>query len=114
MKNKQTCYADIYAVTEDLSARGISTSTGRQLAFKGGSNGGLLRGVAIAQRPELWRAVVPRVPIGDMIGACREPYARVAITDDYADVDDPDEVRRIAAFSLPPSTRRHPLPRRLH
>jgi prolyl oligopeptidase len=58
-----------------------------------------MAGVAITQRPDLWRAVVCRVPILDLIGACRTPYGRFVAEREYGDPDDPGEVRRIARFS---------------
>jgi prolyl oligopeptidase len=97
MKTKQNCYDDLYAVAEDLVARGITTSD--QLALTGGSGGGLMSGVAVTQRPDLWKAVVPRVPILDLIGSCRDPYDRWVVLMEWADVDDPAEVRRLATFS---------------
>src|SRR5205823_15021647 len=77
MKNKQNCYADLFAIAEDLIATGVTTS--ERLAFTGGSNGGLLSGNAITQRPDLWKVVVPRVPILDLIGSCHDPYDRWAV-----------------------------------
>jgi prolyl oligopeptidase len=97
MKNKQNCYADLFAVAEDLAARNITTC--EQLALVGGSNGGLLCGNAVTQRPELWKAVVPRVPIADLIGACRYPYDEWCTRIEYADIEEPREVRRLARFS---------------
>jgi prolyl oligopeptidase len=98
MRNKHNCYEDLYAIAEDLIASGRCTP--QTLALTGGSNGGLMAGVAITERPELWQAVVPRVPLLDLIGACRDPYTRMAIEMDYSEnVDDPDEVRRLAKFS---------------
>jgi prolyl oligopeptidase len=97
LRNKQNCYADLYAVAEDLVVRGITAND--RLAVTGGSNGGLMCGVAVTQRPELWRAVVPRVPLLDLIGGCRDPYGRYGIQADYADVDDAEEIRRLATFS---------------
>jgi prolyl oligopeptidase len=97
MQNKQNCYADLYAVAEDLIARGVTTR--ERLAVTGGSNGGLMAGVAVAQRPDLWKAVVPQVPIMDLIGALREPYAYVTSKIEFGDPENPDEVRRMAGFS---------------
>jgi prolyl oligopeptidase len=97
MKNKQNGYADLYAVAEDLVANDITTR--EQLALVGESNGGLLCGVAITQRPELWKAVVPRVPILDLLGALREPYGTIAIAWDLADINDPAEIERMLGFS---------------
>ena len=97
LTNKQNCFFDLYAIAEDLIA--ARRCTPQLLAVTGMSNGGLLAGVAATQRPELWAAVVPRVPILDLIGACRDPYGRMANLMDYANVDEPEEVRRLASFS---------------
>jgi len=97
LKNKQNCYRDLYAIAEDLIARGATRSD--VLAVTGGSNGGLMAGVAAVQRPDLWCAVVPRVPLMDLIGACRDPYGRNAVSIDFGNPDDADEVRRLAGFS---------------
>lgn len=96
-KNKQNCYADLYAVAEHMIGRG-ATSTDK-LAFVGISNGGLMAGVITVQRPELWKVVVPRVPLFDLIGALRDPYGLMTIRTEFADPDDPAEVRRLAGFS---------------
>jgi prolyl oligopeptidase len=95
--NKQKCYDDLFAVTEDLIAH--QRSTPQLLAVTGSSNGGLMAGVAVTQRPDLWRVVVPRVPSLDLVGACREPYGRMCTMMEYANVEDPAEVRRLATFS---------------
>lgn len=97
MGNKQSCYQDLYAVAQDLIA--AKRCTPQSLAVTGGSNGGLMAGVALTQRPELWRVVIPRVPMLDLIGACREAYGRMCVAMEYADIDDPGEVRRLATFS---------------
>jgi len=97
LQNKQNCYADLYAVAEDLIARGVTTR--ERLAVTGGSNGGLMSGVAITQRPNLWKAVVPRVPFLDVIGGMREPYGYVTNKLEFGDPEDPDEVRRMSEFS---------------
>jgi prolyl oligopeptidase len=97
MKNKQNCYADLFAVAEDLAAQNITTC--EQLALVGGSNGGLLSGNAVTRKPELWKAVVPRVPLLDLIGGCRDPYDLWATRIEYADIEEPEEARRLATFS---------------
>jgi prolyl oligopeptidase len=63
-ENRQRAYDDFIAAGEDLIARGI-TSPGH-LGIRGGSNGGLLTGVMLTQRPDLWGAVVIQVPLLDM------------------------------------------------
>jgi prolyl oligopeptidase len=97
MRNKQNCYRDLYAVAEDLIAKGRTSSD--LLAVTGGSNGGLMSGVAVTQRPDLWRVAVPRVPLLDVLGACREPYGRAAIAEEFGDPEDPEDVKNLASFS---------------
>jgi prolyl oligopeptidase len=64
-RNRQRAYDDFIAVAEDLIARGITSP--RRLGIMGGSNGGLLMGAMLVQRPELFRAVVIQVPLLDML-----------------------------------------------
>ncbi|PHY19235.1 prolyl oligopeptidase family protein [Caulobacter sp. BP25] len=63
--NRQKVYDDFFAVSQDLIARKITSP--RRLGIMGGSNGGLLMGVALTQRPDLYNAVVVQVPLFDMI-----------------------------------------------
>jgi prolyl oligopeptidase len=63
-ENRQRVFDDFIAVAEDLIARRITSP--RRLGIMGGSNGGLLVGVALTQRPELFNAVVVQVPLLDM------------------------------------------------
>lgn len=62
--NKQRSYDDFAAVAEDLIANNITRP--RHLAISGGSNGGLLVGAVMVQRPELFGAVLCSVPLLDM------------------------------------------------
>jgi prolyl oligopeptidase len=64
--NRMRVYEDFFAVSEDLIARKITSP--KKLGIMGGSNGGLLMGVALTRRPELYNAVVIQVPLFDMIG----------------------------------------------
>jgi prolyl oligopeptidase len=63
-ENRQRAYDDFIAVAEDLIARG--TTSPEHLGIRGGSNGGLLTGVMLTQRPDLWGGVVIQVPLLDM------------------------------------------------
>lgn len=63
-ENRQRAYDDFIAVAEDLIARKVTTP--EHLGIRGGSNGGLLTGVMLTQRPELFEAVVVQVPLLDM------------------------------------------------
>ena len=62
--NRNKAYEDFIAVAEDLVNRGFTKP--RHLGIKGGSNGGLLTGVAFTHRPDLFNAVVCQVPLLDM------------------------------------------------
>ena len=65
----------------------------------GGSNGGLLMGAVLTQRPELFRAVVVQVPLLDMLRYHRFLIARLWIPE-YGSPDDPEAVR-LASGVLP-------------
>jgi prolyl oligopeptidase len=95
--NKQQSYDDLYAVAEDLVARGITSTD--QLAVVGSSNGGLLAAAAATQRPDLWRAAVPRVPVTDLLGGLRDPYLKWAIESEFVDPGDPDGRSRLVDVS---------------
>ena len=64
-ENRQKVYDDFFAVSQDLITRKITSP--RHLGIMGGSNGGLLMGVALTQKPELYNAIVVQVPLFDMI-----------------------------------------------
>lgn len=95
-RNKQNTFDDLYAVAEDLIEAGISTP--RSLAVTGTSAGGLLAGIAAIQRPDLWSAVVARVPVLDLIHHCHDAYGRMMF-EEFVDADDPEDVRRLGAIS---------------
>jgi prolyl oligopeptidase len=63
--NRQRIYDDFIAVGEDVVAKGLTSP--KHLGIMGGSNGGLLMGVMLNQRPDLWNAVVVQVPLLDML-----------------------------------------------
>ena len=63
--NRMRVYDDFFAVSRDLIARKITSP--KKLGIEGGSNGGLLMGVALTQHPELYNAIVIQVPLFDMI-----------------------------------------------
>ncbi|MBA8825339.1 prolyl oligopeptidase [Saccharopolyspora lacisalsi] len=64
-ENKQRVFDDFHAAAEHLIRQGWTSA--EQLAITGGSNGGLLVGAALTQRPELYRAVVCSAPLLDMV-----------------------------------------------
>jgi prolyl oligopeptidase len=63
--NRQRVYDDFIAVAEDLVRRKITSP--RRLGIEGMSNGGLLVGVMLDQRPELFHAAVAKVPVLDLL-----------------------------------------------
>jgi len=65
LANKQRTWDDYIAVAEDLIRRRITSP--RRLGVVGGSQGGLLVGTAITQRPELFNAAIIQVPLFDML-----------------------------------------------
>ena len=69
-----------------------------RLAVAGGSNGGLLMGAALTQRPELFRAVLIQVPLLDMLRYHRFLIARLWIPE-YGSADDPEQFRWLRAYS---------------
>ncbi|MEO9063527.1 MAG: prolyl oligopeptidase family serine peptidase, partial [Burkholderiaceae bacterium] len=65
MAKKDTTFTDFITCAEELIARGWTTP--QQLAIEGGSAGGLLMGVVVNRRPELFKAVIAEVPFVDVI-----------------------------------------------
>ena len=94
--NRQRVYDDFIAVGEDLIARRI-TSSGH-LGIMGGSNGGLLMGVMLNQRPDLWNAVVVQVPLLDML-RYHHLLAGASWVDEYGSPDVPEERAFLKTFS---------------
>ncbi|MGY3790976.1 prolyl oligopeptidase family serine peptidase [Streptomyces antibioticus] len=88
---------DLVAVAEHLIATGLTRAD--RLALTGGSDGGLMCGVAVTTRPDLWCAVLPRAPLLDLIGGLRDPYLDFVIRKAWADPDDPRQVRRLLGLS---------------
>ncbi|HLN88142.1 MAG TPA: prolyl oligopeptidase family serine peptidase, partial [Candidatus Limnocylindrales bacterium] len=83
-QNRQRAYDDFIAVAEDLIARKVTSAN--YLGIQGGSNGGLLVGVAMTQRPDLFKAVVCQVPLLDMRRFNRL-LAGASWMDEYGDPD---------------------------
>ncbi|BCW87387.1 Prolyl endopeptidase [Alphaproteobacteria bacterium SO-S41] len=94
--NRQRVYDDFEGVAEDLIKRNITTP--KQLGISGGSNGGLLVGVAFTQRPELFNAVLCDVPLLDMLRYTKLPPGASWIAE-YGDPDVPEERAAIEKYS---------------
>jgi prolyl oligopeptidase len=63
-EKRQNVFDDLYAVSEEMISKNITSP--KHLGVMGGSNGGLLVGVAMTQRPDLYNAIVCQVPLLDM------------------------------------------------
>ncbi|MGY4645917.1 prolyl oligopeptidase family serine peptidase [Cellulomonas sp. URHB0016] len=94
--HKQHVFDDFHAVAEALVADGWTTP--EQLACWGGSNGGLLVGAALTQRPDLFAAVVCSAPLLDMVRYQRFGLG-VTWTEEYGDADDPTELGWLLGYS---------------
>ena len=95
-ENRQRAYDDFLAVAEDLIARKVTSPA--HLGIMGGSNGGLLVGVALTQRPDLFGAVVSEVPLLDMRGYTKL-QAGASWIDEYGDPDKPEDWAYISRYS---------------
>ena len=93
---KQNVFDDFHAAADWLVDSAMTSRD--RLAIVGGSNGGLLMGVAITQRPDLARAVWCAVPLLDMIRFPQFLIARLW-TDEYGDPDVAEEFAWLRAYS---------------
>ena len=94
--NKQNVFDDFIAAAEWLIANKYTQT--KKLAIQGGSNGGLLVGAAMTQRPELFGACLPAVGVMDMLRFHQFTAGRFWV-DDYGSADNPDEFKALFAYS---------------
>ena len=95
-EHKQQVFDDFHAAGDWLVAQGVTTRA--QLAVRGGSNGGLLVGAAITQRPDLCRAAICAVPLLDMVRYHLFLIAKLWIPE-YGDPDVAEEFAWLHAYS---------------
>lgn len=95
-ENRQRAYEDFVAVAEDLHQRRITAP--KHLGIQGGSNGGLLMGVMLTQRPELFGAVVCQVPLLDMRRYHRL-LAGASWMSEYGNPDEPTDWAYLSRYS---------------
>lgn len=97
MKEKrQNVFNDLFAVSEDLINKKVTSS--KHLGVMGGSNGGLLVGVAFTQRPDLYNAIVCQVPLLDM-QRYNKLLAGASWMGEYGNPDIPEEWAYIQKYS---------------
>ena len=96
LEKKQNVFDDFIAAGEYLIAQKYTDKD--HLAIQGGSNGGLLMGVMITQRPDLFRAVICQVPLLDMLRYQNFQIAKLWIPE-YGSADDANQFNWLYAYS---------------
>ena len=96
LSSKQNVFDDFVAVGEHLLDTGVTTSA--QLALHGRSNGGLLVGAVMTQRPDLAAVALPGVGVLDLLRFHLFTIGAAWVSD-YGDPRDPDQFREALAYS---------------
>ena len=96
LEKKQNVFDDFVGAAEYLIGEGYTTAD--RLAIEGGSNGGLLVAAVMLQRPELFGAVICRVPVADMLRYHLFTVGRFWIPE-YGSADDPSQFEYLLRYS---------------
>ncbi len=95
-QNKQNVFDDFIAAGEYLKAQGIASPDG--LAIQGASNGGLLIGAVVNQRPDLFAAALPQVGVMDMLRFDKFTAGKLWV-DEYGSVEQEADFRNLFKYS---------------
>ena len=95
-EKRQNSFDDLHAVAEDLVKTGVSAKG--KIAISGRSNGGVLVGAAMEQRPDLYGAVISGSPLKDM-QRYNKLLAGASWMGEYGDPDKPEEWAYISKYS---------------
>lgn len=96
LERKQNTFDDFTAAAEWLARNGYADSA--RIAVRGGSNGGLLVGAALTQHPGMFRAVLCKYPLLDMVRYHRFRIARLWVPE-YGSAEDPAQFEVLRAYS---------------
>jgi prolyl oligopeptidase len=94
--DRQHAYDDFIAIAQDLIARKVTSTP--HLGIQGGSNGGLLMGVMLVERPDLWGAIVCQAPLLDM-RRYHKLLAGASWMEEYGNPDNADDWAALSKFS---------------
>jgi prolyl oligopeptidase len=96
LANKQNVFDDFFAAAEWLIQNHYTSAS--HLAIEGRSNGGLLMGAAMTQRPDLYRAIICGYPLLDMLRYQKFLVARFWVPE-YGSAENPEQFKYLFAYS---------------
>jgi oligopeptidase B len=110
LANKRNSFTDLIASAEHLVSAGYARPGG--VAIRGGSAGGLLVGAAMAERPDLFAAVVAEVPFVDVVNTMLDASLPLTVTEweEWGDPRLPDDAAAMLAYSPYDNVRPAPHP----